>query len=136
MSIFSRMMDKILHRAPKVPAAPVPPPVVAAAATAPVVASPAPAPAAPTALADVDVEAILNQLAAENPQKLNWHTSIVDLMKLLGMDSTLAERKELATELGYGEDMGDSAKMNIWLHKRVLYAFAQNGGKIPADLLD
>ncbi len=137
MSMFSRMMDKILHRKPKVEPAAAPPP---AAAVTPVaadpVAAPVAAPAAPVRLADVDVEAVLNEMAAENEQKLNWRTSIVDLMKLLDMDSSLAERKALATELGYGDDMGDSAKMNIWLHKRVLYAFAENGGKIPADLLD
>jgi hypothetical protein len=137
MSIFSKMMDKIFHRKPKVmaaapaAAAPVAPPPVAA----PTQTAPEAAPAVKV-LTDVDVEAVLNEMASENPQKLNWRTSIVDLMKLLDMDSSLGERKALATELGYGDDMGDSAKMNIWLHKRVLHAFAENGGKIPADLLD
>jgi hypothetical protein len=88
------------------------------------------------ATAGVDVEEILESLAAKNPQKLNWRTSIVDLMKLVGMESSLAERKELARELGYTGDLRDSAGMNIWLHKQVLRKLAENGGKVPADLLD
>ena len=72
-----------------------------------------------------------------NPQKLNWRTSIVDLMKLLGMESSLTERKELATELGCpAEYMHDSAKMNVWLHKQVLRQIAENGGNVPKELLD
>lgn len=94
--------------------------------------SPAPAPSAP-----VDIAAVLEKRAAANPQKLNWRTSIVDLMKLLDMDSSLTARKELATELGCpAELMGDSAKMNMWLHKTVLARVAANGGKVPAELLD
>lgn len=98
----------------------------------------APAPtAAPTPMSEVDVEAKLEAMAQANPQKLNWRTSIVDLMKLLGMESSLAERKELATELGCPpEKMGDSAQMNVWLHKAVLRKLAENGGKVPASLLD
>ena len=84
----------------------------------------------------MDVEEILESLAAKNPQKLNWRTSIVDLMKLVGMESSLAERKELAQELGYTGDLRDTAGMNIWLHKQVLRKLAENGGKVPADLLD
>jgi hypothetical protein len=68
-------------------------------------------------------------------QKLNWRTSIVDLMKLLNLDSSLGARKELATELGYTGDMNDSATMNIWLHKQVMKKVAENGGQVPADLL-
>jgi hypothetical protein len=138
MSIFSKMMDKIFNRQPKVVAAATVPAATAPAAPSPVVAPATATPAAPAIkiLSDVDVEAVLSDMAAENPQQLNWRSSIVDLMKLLDMDSSLAERKALATELGYGDDMGDSAKMNIWLHKRVLHAFAENGGKIPGDLLD
>jgi hypothetical protein len=84
----------------------------------------------------VDVMAKLDGLAAANPQKLNWKTSIVDLMKLLGLDSSLAARKELATELGCPADkMGDSAQMNVWLHKTVLQKLADNGGNIPKELL-
>jgi hypothetical protein len=73
--------------------------------------------------------------AAAAGQKLNWRTSIVDLMKLLNLDSSLGARKELATELGYTGDMNDSATMNIWLHKQVMKKVAENGGQVPADLL-
>ena len=82
----------------------------------------------------VDVEAVLNQLNAKSQQKLNWQTSIVDLMKLVGMDSSLQHRKELAAELGYSGDTNDSATMNIWLHKAVMQKLAANGGKVPANL--
>ena len=84
----------------------------------------------------VDVEAVLKRLAADNKQQLNWQTSIVDLMKLVGMDSSLENRKELARELGYTGDTGDSAAMNIWLHKRVMKELAAHGGKVPANMLD
>ncbi|MBA2963102.1 MULTISPECIES: DUF3597 domain-containing protein [Ramlibacter] len=84
----------------------------------------------------VDIEAVLNDMASKNPQKLNWRTSIVDLMKLVGMESSLQERKELADELGYTGDKADSAKMNMWLHKEVMRRMAANGGKVPANLLD
>lgn len=109
------------------------------AAPAPSATAPAPSasPAAPTAIPVVDVVAQLEQKAAANAQKLNWRTSIVDLLKLLDIDSSLAARKELATELGCPADkMGDSAQMNIWLHKAVLARIAANGGNVPADLLD
>jgi hypothetical protein len=86
--------------------------------------------------AEVDVEAVLNDLAKSNPQKLNWRTSIVDLLKLLDLDSSLAARKELAQELQYSGDTNDSAAMNIWLHKQVMNKLAANGGKVPADLKD
>jgi hypothetical protein len=82
----------------------------------------------------VDVEAVLNQLNAKSQQKLNWQTSIVDLMKLVGMDSSFQHRKELAAELGYSGDTNDSASMNIWLHKAVMQKLAANGGKVPANL--
>ena len=75
-------------------------------------------------------------MAGKNPEKLNWKTSIVDLMKLLKLDSSLAERKELAKELGYSGDTSDSASMNICLHKQVMNKLAANGGKVPADLKD
>ena len=102
-------------------------------------ASPSPPPAAPPpqAVALVDVVAQLEQRAAANPQPLNWRTSIVDLLKLLDLDSSLAARKELATELGCpAELMGDSAQMNLWLHKTVLAQIAANGGHVPQDLLN
>ena len=97
---------------------------------------PAPGAAAPAAIPVVDVLARLEQLAAASPQKLNWRTSIVDLLKLLDIDSSFDARQALATELGIPvELMSDSARMNMWLHKRVLQKIADNGGNIPKDLL-
>ncbi len=85
---------------------------------------------------EIDVFAHLTDLAASHAEKLNWKVSIVDLMKLLGIDSSLAMRKELATELGCPSDkMSDSAQMNLWLHKTVLQKLAANGGHLPEDLL-
>ena len=111
----------------------------AAPAPAPAEAAPSAAPAAPPAvvpMSSVDVVAKLEGLAKSAGQPLNWKVSIVDLMKLLGMDSSLAARKELATELGCPADkMGDSAQMNMWLHKTVLAKIAENGGNVPAELL-
>ena len=100
-----------------------------------------PAGTAPTGTTDtaqqVDVEQVLTQIAQQkgNPD-LNWRTSIVDLMKLIGLDSSLDNRKELATELGYTGDKDGSAEMNIWLHKAVMRELAKNGGKVPANLTD
>ncbi len=82
----------------------------------------------------VDVAAVLEGLAAKNSQKLDWRHSIVDMMKLLDLDSGLASRQELAKELHYTGDMSDSAKMNMWLHGEVMKQLAANGGKVPADL--
>ena len=82
-----------------------------------------------------DVGSYLNGLSGETKEKLDWTVSIVDLMKLVGMDSSLSARKELAKELGYGEDTADSAKMNIWLHKQVMQQIAQHGGKLPDKLV-
>jgi hypothetical protein len=84
----------------------------------------------------VDIEKTLDGMAASNAQKLNWRTSIVDLMKLVGMESTLQERRELADELGYHGDKQDTAAMNMWLHKAVMKKLEENGGKVPANLLD
>jgi hypothetical protein len=97
--------------------------------------------AAPTATSQaipvVDVVSKLEGLATKHPEKLNWKVSIVDLLKLLGLDSSLAARKELANELGCPtEKLGDSVQMNTWLHKTVLQKLADNGGNVPADLLD
>lgn len=93
--------------------------------------------AAPQGITEVDVVAKLEGLAAKHAEKLNWKVSIVDLLKLLGLDSSLTARKELASELGCpAEKMGDSAQMNIWLHKTVLQKLAANGGNVPAELLD
>ena len=85
----------------------------------------------------VDVVSKLEKMASENPEKLDWKVSIVDLLKLLELDSSASARKELATELGCPDDMmSDSARMNTWLHKTVLAKIAQNGGNIPKELLD
>ena len=105
-------------------------------------AAPAPraaAPAASTATAAppvVNVETVLETMAAGTKQTLDWRHSIVDLMKLVGIDSSLANRKALAQELGYTGDMNDSATMNLWLHKQVLRKLSENGGEVPANLLD
>jgi hypothetical protein len=101
-------------------------------ATQPSTTSAAPPPVAP--MDQVDVEAILNGMP--QAQSLNWRTSIVDLLKLLNLDSDLASRKELAAELDYKGDTSDSASMNIWLHRQVMNKLAANGGKVPADLRD
>jgi 3-oxoacyl-ACP reductase-like protein len=99
-------------------------------------AAPATVPTASAAPAKaVDVSAILDGLAAKNPEKLDWKKSIVDLMKLVGMDSSFKARKELAKELNYTGDPNDSAAMNVWLHKQVLLKISENGGKIPEELL-
>lgn len=122
MGIFSSIMNKLGFGGEKKEVAAKP-----AAAPQPV----------PVAISEVDVVAKLEALASAHTEKLNWKISIVDLMKLLGLDSSLAERKELAVELGCpAEKMGDSAQMNIWLHKTVLKKLAENGGNIPKDLLD
>ena len=132
MSLFGSILEKLGFTRPAVQAAPAPQAAPAAPA-APV--TPA-APTAPAAIPVVDVMAKLEGLAAANPQKLNWKVSIVDLMKLLNLDGSLAARKELATELGCPTDkMGDSAQMNVWLHKTVLQKLADNGGNIPKELL-
>ncbi len=108
----------------------------AAAATPAAPAGTAPTAEAPKPISEVDVVSKLEAMAKANPEKLNWKTSIVDLMKLLGLDSSFAARKELAVELGCPpEKMGDSAQMNMWLHKTVLQKLAANGGNIPKELL-
>lgn len=89
-----------------------------------------------TKIPEVDVEAMLNAKAQTAGQPLNWRSSIVDLLKLLDLDSSLQARKELADELGYSGDQNDSASMNIWLHRQVMNKLAANGGKVPADLKD
>lgn len=138
MGFFSKILEKLGIGSPAAAPAPAP---AAAPAPAPV-ATPttqaaAPAPPPPKPIPVVDVVAQLEQRAAANSQKLNWRTSIVDLLKLLDIDSSFAARKELATELGCpAELMGDSAKMNIWLHKTVLARIAANGGNVPTELLD
>jgi hypothetical protein len=131
MGFFSDILSKLgIGSAPAAPAPASP------TAAAPAPAGPAAAPS-PAPVSMIDVVAQLEQRAAANPQTLIWRTSIVDLLKLLEIDSSVAARKELATELGCpAELMGDSAKMNIWLHKTVLARIAANGGNVPRDLLD
>jgi len=89
---------------------------------------------ASAAMAQVDVEKVVSDLAAQKKEKLDWRRSIVDLMKVLDLDSSLKNRQELAKELGYTGDMNDSAKMNIWLHKQVMIKLGENGGKVPDSL--
>lgn len=137
MGLFSRILDKLgFNRgSDKATASP-----SASATQAPSVAQGSTATATasrPAAITVVDVVGQLEQLAASQSQKLNWKTSIVDLLKLLGLDSSFAARKELALELGVpSEKMKDSAQMNMWLHKTVLQKLAENGGNIPKELLD
>ena len=136
MGLFNTLMSKIFsHGASAAPAtsgatAPSPAPAPTSSPSAPA-ATPAPPPAPA-----VDVAAILDGLAAKNSEKLDWKHSIVDLMKLVGMDSSLSARKELAQDLHYSGDMSDSAAMNMWLHKEVMKQLAANGGKVPQNLLD
>ncbi len=132
MSLFSTILSKLGIGSANAAPAPAPQRTPGAAASPAPSSSPAGPPAAP-----VDIAALLEQRAAANPQKLNWRTSIVDLLKLLDMDSSLTARKALATELNCPADlMGDSAKMNMWLHKTVLAKIAENGGNVPGSLLD
>ncbi len=146
MSIFSRIKDAIFGSAtaqesPQAPSAAAPPaPGSAAAPTSTgTTASTTPGTASPLApstasMSQVDVEAVLTDLAAKKGQKLDWRRSIVDLMKLLDLDSSLDARKELAKELNYTGDTSDSATMNVWLHKQVMAKLAASGGKVPDDL--
>lgn len=135
MSIFSKIMDAISWKGTRptqtgyVPKD-TPRPTAAPAPTAP---TPAPS-AAPAPASEFDVETNLAEMA--QGKDLNWRTSIVDLMKLLDIDSSLANRKELAQELGYTGALDGSAEMNIWLHKATMRKLAQNGGKVPAAMLD
>ncbi len=136
MGFFAKILGKLgIGDGETAPLAPTPPPAVAAAP-----ASVALAPAAAEVVNPIAVVDVLKQLearAAANPQKLNWRTSIVDLLKLLDIDSSLDARKALAKELFCPTElMGDSAKMNMWLHRNVLGHIAANGGNIPKELLD
>ena len=144
MGLLSNLMSKIFsHSSTTVAAAggasaaPAAAPTAALSSAQPAAAPPAPpptaAPAGPPKV--VDVTAILDGLAANNPEKLDWKKSIVDLMKLVGMDSSFKARKQLAQELNYTGDPNDSASMNVWLHKQVLIKIAENGGKVPQELL-
>jgi hypothetical protein len=141
MGIFGSIMDKIFSRAEASPQAggtssPVAPASEqqAAPATASTVAQSAPATGAGAGSQSVDVEAVLSGMASKAGQQLDWRRSIVDLMKLLNLDSSLSARKELAQELQYTGDVNDSAAMNVWLHKQVMRKLAENGGKVPDSL--
>ena len=138
MSIFSSILNKILPGRAQAAEAPAAPAAGGAASAAPAASGTATAAsgASATAGATVDVAAILDDLASKASQPLNWKTSIVDLMKLLNLDSSLTARKELAKELNYTGDTNDSATMNVWLHKQVMNKLAANGGKVPDDLKD
>ena len=131
MSVFGNIMSAIFGRASATAAAPAPS-ASAAAQPAPAGAPPTQPAAAPPA--PVDVAAIMDNLAGQSTQRLDWRNSIVDLMKLINLDSSLTARKELAQELSYAGDMNDSASMNVWLHKQVMTKLAENGGKVPDEL--
>ena len=126
MGLFANLLSKVFGQ--QTAATSTPPP---AAKGAPAVASSG----STTPAATVDVTAVLDDLAGKNSEKLDWRKSIVDLMKLVDMDSSLASRKELAKDLNYTGDTSDSAKMNVWLHKEVLRKISENGGKVPKELL-
>ncbi len=133
MGFFSKILEKLGIGGHDAAPAPASPPAAAPTSLGPVAV--APPPPIPVALVDVVVQ--LEQRAAANAQKLNWRTSIVDLLKLLDIDSSFGARKELAVELNCPPElMNDSAKMNMWLHKTVLARIAANGGNVPKDLLD
>lgn len=153
MSIFGSIRDAIfgspaaaetVKPAPAGGDAPAPTPAASAPAATPAAKATAPQPAAsaPTAsaapakaaLSRVDIAAVLDKMDEDSDEDLDWRVSIVDLMKLLKLDSGLKSRKALAQELKYDGDMGDSAKMNMWLHKQVMQKLAENGGIVPAEL--
>jgi hypothetical protein len=139
MSIFGDLMAKIRGKAARADAATQAPTGIdevkpgGAAITA--AAAPAAAPA-PSAVSSFDVEARLEAMGKASSQKLDWRSSIVDLMKLVGIDSDITNRRALAHELGYTGDLNDSATMNVWLHKAVMQKLAENGGTVPPNLLD
>lgn len=131
MSIFGMIKDAIWGKAAaKAAPAPSAAPTAAPAPSA----APAATTTAPAAIVHVDVTALLDEIALHHGEKLNWRTSIVDLMKLIGLDSSLTNRKELAEELDYPGEKDGSAEMNIWLHKQVMRKLAENGGTIPEEL--
>ncbi|MGC4392949.1 DUF3597 domain-containing protein [Agrobacterium sp. M50-1] len=138
MSFFDKIKNAIFGKAEAAPqtSAPAGTPSTTASPTAASPAAPAPTTAAPAPAGNVDVASILDAAVKKNGQKLDWKHSIVDLLKALDLDSSLTARKELAGELGYTGDTSDSATMNIWLHKAVIKKLSENGGKVPADLLD
>jgi hypothetical protein len=125
MSFFGNILGKIFGVNP----------AKAAPADAAAAAGAAPASVPADVAANVDIVKVLDDLNEKNPETLDWRVSIVDLLKVLGLDSSLTARKELASELKFDGDTSDSAKMNVWLHDKVIALVAANGGKVPADLL-
>jgi hypothetical protein len=137
VSIFGSIMSKILGRTPPSPITPAQAaPSAQTSGTTTATASGQAATVSPSSPSgpQVDVAAVLDDLKKKATQELDWRHSIVDLMKLLSLDSSLASRKELAKELHYAGDTNDSASMNIWLHKQIMVNLAANGGKLPEDL--
>jgi hypothetical protein len=129
MSIFGDLMGRIRGNAARADAAKSAPTGVAEV-------KPAAAAAAPAAVSSFDVAERLETMSKASSQKLDWKSSIVDLMKLVGIDSDITNRRALAHELGYTGDLNDSATMNVWLHKAVMAKLAEHGGTVPANLLD
>jgi len=136
MSIFGSLMGKILGNNAHAPEARGSTTTTTAPPTPMTPTTPSTPVSATAAPPKVDVELVLETMAAGTSQKLDWRNSIVDLMKLVGIDSSLANRKALAQELGYTGDMNDSAAMNVWLHKEVMRRLAENGGHVPSNLTD
>lgn len=128
--------DKPVIMASVAPGRPARTPPVAGDTPTPAAAAPAQGSAPPAPAKPVDVAAVLDAAAKRSGQDLDWRRSIVDLMKALNLDSSLANRKELARELNHTGDTGDSAAMNIWLHKALMKKLSENGGQIPAELMD
>jgi 3-oxoacyl-ACP reductase-like protein len=139
MSVFGALKDKIFGHTAAAPAAPASRSAPAAAPSAPAATASSNvsvSDAATAPVSAVDVEDVLSTMAKESGKKYDWRNSIVDLLTLTGIDSSMANRRALATELGYTGDLNDSAPMNIWLHKQVLRKLSENGGQVPANLLD
>ncbi len=131
MSILGTIMSKVFgHEQPASAGAP----ASSTSPAKPTPPTPAAAPTKPTPISQADAETLLANIASNYSHPVNWKTSIVDLMAILGIDNSLAQRKALAQELGYSGDMNDSATMNIWLHKQVMTKLEENGGYVPPDL--
>jgi Domain of unknown function (DUF3597) len=126
LSIFGQIMGAIFGHKGTSP--------TATSATTQTSGAPPLQPTSSTSPAGIDVEAVLSERASQTGERLNWKHSIVDLMKLLGLDSSLSARKQLAQELGYTGELNGSAEMNMWLHKQVMKKLAENGGKVSAEL--
>ncbi|MCS3741889.1 MULTISPECIES: DUF3597 domain-containing protein [unclassified Rhizobium] len=135
MGIFDKIKNAIFGKAVAAPVTPSATPAAAPSAAPTATPQPAPTAASPAA-ATIDIVPLLDAAVKKSGQKLDWRRSIVDLMKAVGMDASLAERKELAAELGFTGDPHDTATMNMFLHKALMKRLAENGGKVPADLLD